>query len=326
MFTVIGTSTLDLIIAAPQQLPTTAGDEFTTESLVFCEQPLQILPGGNGTNSALVLASIGAPVALCSAVGNDDAGCYLQRLLKKAGVDKTALVCHPEKATSSTTTVTDGTLNRRAFHHHGSSGSFGPKSLSQELLAQTQTLLITGYPLLSQWRPRGVAYLLQQIKNRPITTALDIGPAIGKPVTLQEIRPFLSGIDYVICNQHELMVCTGEEKLTPGIQKLLAAGASTVIAKQGAQGAAFQRSDDTSITHVPGFSTETQLTIGAGDSFNAGLLFALDQGLELKPAVYFANALASLVVGSGQGVLGCPELPQVTQRLKEDLSNNRPDY
>ena len=56
MFVVIGTTTLDLIVRG---LPfeTELGDGFQAGNLVFTEQPVQLLLGGNGGNSCLLYTS-----------------------------------------------------------------------------------------------------------------------------------------------------------------------------------------------------------------------------------------------------------------------------
>jgi len=63
MFVVIGTANIDLIVSGFDQMPVVMGDEFTTSSLVFCDEPLQLVLGGNGANCAYVLAGLGASLS-----------------------------------------------------------------------------------------------------------------------------------------------------------------------------------------------------------------------------------------------------------------------
>ena len=319
MFLVIGSTTLDLIHGGFAQMPSARGDEFTVDSLVFCDDPVQMRFGGNGANSAYVLAKLGASVALGSAIGHDPAGDLLYQPLSAIGVDTHGLLRHPSAATSVTTVISDQAHNRLAFHHAGSSHAFAPADLPPILRQEATALLLASYTLFLRWRPHGFAELLRQVKQQGGITLLDIGPAIGRPATLAEITFLLPDVDYFVCNAHELDVCTGLDEtdagLTQGMAQILAAGAGAVVIKQGAAGAMVQQSTDAAPVAVPGFPITVQGTVGAGDSFNAGFLYAVHQGQDAVVAARFANGVAALVVGAKQGVLGGPTLSDVYKRL-----------
>lgn len=321
MFLVIGTTTLDLVHSGIAQMPTVRGDEFTTDSLVFCQEPLQMLLGGNGGIAAYALARLGAPVALGSAIGNDPSGDLLQSWLCAAGVDTSGLLRHPTAATSTTTVVSDQSRNRLAFHHAGSSHHYAPTDLPPALLARAEVVLLSAFTLFRQWRPQGFAQTLAQAKAQGAITALDIGPAIGQPVTLAEIAFLLPHVDYFICNEHELAVCCHVDE-TPtgsaaGMAQVLAAGVGCAVTKRGAEGALVQRQADATAVPVPIFAVDAHITVGAGDSFNAGFLYAVHQGQPPVAAARFANAVAALVVASAQGAIGAPTLRQVEQLCQQ---------
>ncbi len=319
-FLVLGSATLDLLNRGIDQMPTVRGDEFTVDSLAFCRQPLQMMLGGNGAISAYVLARLGATVNLGSAIGQDAAGDLLLGWLTGAGVDRAGLMRHPTAATSTTTVISDEVRNRLAFHHAGASHQYAPVDLPTPLLGAATALLVASYTLFLCWRSQGFADLLTTAKVAGVITALDIGPAIGEPVTLAEVAFLLPQVDYFICNDHELTVCTGDAAHAAGIQlgiaQVLAAGAGCVIIKRGAAGALVQRATDGAAVAVPAFAVSAQGTVGAGDAFNAGFLYATVQGLPVDAAVRFANGVAALVVASTQGALGAPTLAAVEELLQ----------
>ncbi|MFZ4656778.1 MAG: PfkB family carbohydrate kinase [Caldilineaceae bacterium] len=321
MFLVIGTTTLDLFNGGIAQMPTVRGDEFTTDSLVFCQEPLQMLLGGNAGIAAYALARLGAPVAIGSAIGNDPSGDLLQSWLQAAGVETSGLLRHSTAATSTTTVVSDQTRNRLAFHHAGSSHYYAPGDLPDELLARTKVLLVSAFTLLNQWRPNGFIDLLVKAKKQGIITALDIGPAIGQPVKLGEIADLLQYVDYFICNEHELSVCCEVDETAGGskvgMAQVLTHGAGCVVIKRGAEGALVQAQGAATV-HVSGFAVNARMTVGAGDSFNAGFLYAVQQGKPPAVAARFANAVAALVVTSAQGALGAPTLSQVEALITKE--------
>ncbi|HKJ69994.1 MAG TPA: carbohydrate kinase family protein [bacterium] len=313
MILVIGTTTLDLYVSGIEQMPEFRGDEFTVDSLVYCDRPLRMMPGGNGANTAFVLGSLGAPVSLCSGIGQDTPGDLLVRWLESVDVDLENLIRSDQAQTSSTTMIADAQRNRLAFHHHGASGCFGPDDLSENTLKKTDIVLITGYPLLTKWRPDGVRALLRKARASGITTALDIGPAVGEPAGLSELESAAADLDILLCNEHELAELVDSEDIEESIHKVSEAGVGTVVVKQGRQGAVAGQRDRQGLLKIAGFPGDTDLTVGAGDAFNAGVLLGTHQGRDLGESLQFANALAALVVASGRGVLGCPLLREIRQ-------------
>lgn len=314
MFVIIGTANVDLIVSGFEQMPIVRGDEFTTDSLVFCDNPLQLVLGGNGANCAYTLAGLGAAASLCSAVGTDELGRLVHGWLAKQGVDLTGFVHHPTCATAYTAIVSDRQFNRLAFHHPGALAAYTWADIPPQLLARAAVVLASSFTIMPQLRPDGFAQALAIAHDHGALTALDIGPAIGNPTTLAELTPLLGTVDFLIANRHELSVCTGETAVERGAQRLLAAGARCVVIKQGSAGATlFQPGSQ---VHVPAFEVAVDSTVGAGDAFNAGLLFSRRHGATLEEAVRFGNATAALVISSGRGILGCPTLARVIEFMR----------
>jgi sugar/nucleoside kinase (ribokinase family) len=191
---------------------------------------------------------------------------------------------------------------------------YAPSDFPTNLLQPGGVLLASAYPLLPAWRPQGFAEVLAQARWAGMMTALDIGPAIGRPTALDELREMLPDVDYLLCNRHELAVCTGEETPAAGMAALAAAGAGCVVVKQGREGVSIRLPDGKSIS-VPGFVVEARFTVGAGDAFNAGFLFALKQGQSIMGAATFANAVAARVVSAARGALGAASLAEVEALL-----------
>jgi 2-dehydro-3-deoxygluconokinase len=74
-------------------------------------------------------------------------------------------------------------------------------------------------------------------------------------------------------------------------------GIPTVVVKDGARGALFSTSGDQHLHFVSVETTEPAVgTVGAGDSFNAGLLYGLANAYPISVAVAFANQVARSVL------------------------------
>ena len=304
MFTVIGTCTVDLFVSNLAALPRSEGDEFTVDSLAFHYEPLRTSLGGNGANSAYALARLGAEVNLVGGLGEDHLGDWMASQLEDAGVGMGSVKRYPGMGTATTLILSDRQQNRLAFHHEGANRAVDGSSIDSSLIRGSDMLLLTSYSIMPGLRPHGAVELFRAARRSGTRTAVDIGPAIGEPARLDELGPLLAYTDYFICNEHELAVCTGGAELAAGMAAVLEGGAGCVIIKRGAEGAVVLERDGTAAgstggpTIVPGFTVEVQTTVGAGDSFNAGLLLAVNEGASAEQAARFANAVAATVVST----------------------------
>lgn len=314
MVVVLGTATLDLFLSGLERIPAPGEDEFTRENLAFCREPLHFSLGGNGANSAYVLARLGTPAALCSAIGKDRPGDFLWDWLSGAGVHLQGLVRKDREATSTTTVIVDDRLQRLSFHHPGASRTFGPGDLPAGLMEEAEALLITGPSLLPGWKLDDLTGLLQRARKQGALTALDLGPALGEPLPFLEQEELLSNLDHLLCNEYELKVATGAEDRRAGMEAFLQAGAGCVVVKRGRKGSTLWSSErQEGPVEIRGPEVEARVTVGAGDTFNAAFLHALLEGRDRLEAVGFANQVAARVVAAGKGALGCPPISELDE-------------
>lgn len=317
MFACVGITTVDLFNSGIERMPEFGGDEFTVNNLAFCTNPLQLVLGGNGAITAFVLARLGAHATLCSAIGRDQLGNLANGWLDDAGVHVDELIRSTVSATATTTVMTDEALNRVSFHHPGASLVYEPGDLSDAILQRANMLLLSSFTLLPKWRPAGFAAVANAAHGAGVITLLDIGPAIGQVAELTELESLLPAIDFFICNEHEICVCTVQDSLERAMRQVLDAGARCVITKQGAAGATVLTHAGAKPIQIPGFSVAAQFTVGAGDSFNAGFMYAIDQGQSIPEAVRYANAVAAQVVSAARGALGAPSQDEMASFLAE---------
>ncbi len=304
MFTVIGTATVDLFVSNLTHMPRSEGDEFTVDSLVFHNEPLRLAVGGNGAITAYALARMDASVELIGGLGADGLGDWMEDRLSNVGVGMGSVKRYAEWGTSTTLILSDAERNRIAFHHPGANAALDSAASGAALLRRSDMLLLTSYPILPCLRPHGAVDLFQKAQRYGTRTALDIGPAIGEPARLAELHPLLPHTDFFMCNERELQVCSGQTDISAGMAAILEGGAGCVIIKRGASGAAVAQQGDTGARSpwgpidVPGFAVTIHSTVGAGDSFDAGFLLAIQEGASPVEAARFANAVAAIVVST----------------------------
>lgn len=318
MFISVGITTMDIFVSGVTQIPSIGGNEFTVDSVAFPDSPFHLVLGGNGAISSYVWAKLGAETVLCSAIGQDTLGDIVYNWLTDAGVDTRGLVRFADAATPATNVITDQQLNRLTFHHRGASLPYALSDFPSDVLQHATALLLASSTLFLGLRMEAYAQMAAQARQAGVITALDIGPAVGKPVTLDELTETLPNIDYFICNDHELAMCTGtdeiEASMLPAMQQILDGGVGCVVIKRGEQGATVQKLGGQPVT-IPGLEVDARFTVGAGDSFNAGFLYAISKGDDEVQAVRFANTVAALVVSGANGALGAPTLEEVQQQL-----------
>lgn len=307
MFAVFGSTNVDLFIGGVDRLPSLGREEFAVDNLAWCGEPLRMVIGGNGANSAYILAKLGVHVRLASAIGEDLLGNVVHDWLRAAGVDQSWLRRRTDAATSTTTIVSDAARRRLSFHHPGAYATYTQEDLPAGWSKGLDVLLITGYPLLKGLRPHGCRALVATAKAAGAITALDVGPPIGEPVTLAELEPLLSALDYVVINEYEMQLLAQQanimsESLADQVEPLLARGARALVVRQGAWGATLFGNGHAH--HAPAQKCEVLQTVGAGDAFNGGFLNGLAQGLHASDALALGNSVAQQVVSSRDGVFG----------------------
>jgi ribokinase len=310
MLTVLGTTTLDIFIRGVDAMPEQGDAEFSNRSLVWLDRPVLPTLGGNGANAAYAAGALGNDVRLWSCIGADPFGDMVLGWLKNRNVDTSDMHMSTSAGTSATVVVTDTLLRRNSFHYPGPVSEFAPTARSAGTGHGGDCLLVTGYPLLQKWRGEATRHLLREAHSHGVRTALDIGPMIGPPVTVEELEPLLPSVDILFCNEFELGEVTGSEP-KQGARWALSAGAQMVVVKRGEQGAAIFSAEGSTQIEVPCFPVRAIGTVGAGDSFDAGFLYAYDRGSSSGESARFASAVAALVVSAPRGILDAPDADAV---------------
>ncbi|MGI9860931.1 carbohydrate kinase family protein [Moorella naiadis] len=311
MLAVIGNTVIDLFLHNIADLPRASGDEFTGGNLIWCQEPVAASMGGNGANVAYVFAALGGRVTLFSALGVDWAGGLLQEWLAREKVSLKGIYQDKSIPTSTNVVLTDQANNRLSFFYAGADASLDYSKIDLELLLGHQFLLICGYPLLPALRGETAGRILALARARGLKTAMDIGPAIGQPVLLTEIKGFFPDIDYLLGNFTEINTLTGEQEMEDSLACLEANGyQGWVVAKQGEKGVNLYQIGKRLELYVPAYQVPVRGTVGAGDTFDAAFLWGLQQGFDEKTAARWGNAAASLVVATG-GLVRAPSREEI---------------
>ena len=294
---IIGGTTVDIYVSV-RRFPPGIGTEFGRSTLAQCGRAASLSVGGNGGLAAFMLGRLGQRARLHTRLGRDFWGGWLRAQLEAAGVELASDSTDEESSTNIV--ATDGGGNRLSFFH-----PLEARYAVAAPLPDTRVMFLGGCP-----HPTAelIASYVRPYRNAGATTVMDIGPAIPRPFRFDDLARLADALDLVTCNRAELRQLSGTSSLRRGVQVIHNLGIPTLVIKDGANGAVFSTSDDNHL-HLLAVETTTPATgsVGAGDSFNAGLLYALADAKSVAVAVAFANQIARDVL-------------RATDRLKVDLT------
>lgn len=250
-----------------------------------CFQPY---PGGAVFNTAVALARLGAPAGLFTGLSSDLFGAQLAAALDRDGVS-TAVVHRSDRPTTlAFVELTDGQA-RYAFYDENTAGRMLTEADLPALPTGLRALFFGGISLAVT--PCADAYRALMLRAAPDhVTMIDpnIRPGFIKDEAAYRARldAMLRAADIVKLSDEDLAWLMGPGEIAAQAAQVRALGPKLVCITEGAKGAwGFTARDAefvaaTRVTPVD--------TVGAGDTFNAGILAALDDAGALHKAALAA--------------------------------------
>ena len=230
---------------------------------------IELRAGGSAANAALAAVRLGASAAVVGRVGADAAGRLVADDLAAAGVE--VLLARDEAAPTGSVIVLGGSA---IVADPGASALLAREDVPDPL--QAGAVLVSGYSLLQP----GPEVAAQAAIERAQTAWLAVDAASANLITAYGVERFYAAtaeVDVLLANAEEAFALTGLEGEAAALE--LGRHCRVACVKLGGEGAVAASGGRTvraSVHPVEGAST-----LGAGDSFAAGLLLALagDAGL-----------------------------------------------
>jgi sugar/nucleoside kinase (ribokinase family) len=250
---------------------------------------IRLSPAGAAGGTAVILSKLGAETYSVGAVGTDDAGDVLVRMLERFGVHCEHLARREGVQTSCTILPIRPTGERPALHVIGANATIDPDELPWDEIASADYLHVGGPEFLG---PDNCVRVLEFCRENGVTTSADI-LADGWPELLDMLAPALPHLDWLLPNDDQAMALTGESDPAAAGKALLDRGVGAVALTAGARGSILV-SPEGSLA-VPAFEVEVVDTTGCGDAFTAGFLRALSLGHDAERAATIGSATAAQV-------------------------------
>jgi sugar/nucleoside kinase (ribokinase family) len=238
----------------------------------------------------------------------------LRASFEQAGVATRYLTVLPGSNSSTTAVLVDERGRRSFVHCVGAPKKIDKRLLLEhlELFARSRAMLIGYYPLLPNLL-NDLAEVLRAIRATGCLTAMDAAGGGGTMRPLDEILPHL---DLYVPSLQEATRQTGATEPADILRAYRACGAPGLLGvKLGARGAVLSPRDE-ELIEIPPVAPPGEVvdTTGAGDTFYAGLMAGLLNGLTPFDAGRLGAAAGACCVTAAGGTTAIRSFEQ-TRRL-----------
>ncbi|AXT28898.1 carbohydrate kinase (plasmid) [Ruegeria sp. AD91A] len=235
--------------------------------------------GGAVLNTAVAMGRLGVPVGMLTGLSSDMFGQQLIDALKASHVDTTHVIISDRPTTLAFVQLSDGHASYSFVDENTAGRMLLPEDLPDQLPA-VSALYLGGISLACEPCADAYAALLDRHGfDRAVMLDPNIRPGFIKDHTRFRTRlnRMISRADIVKVSDEDLdWIIPGNEPEAAKASMLLQAGPTAIIVTRGSDGAHGYLADGSEVS-VPVKPVEVVDTIGAGDTFNAGVLTGLSR-------------------------------------------------
>ena len=232
-------------------------------------------PGGAVFTTAIALGRLGVPAGFLSGLSSDLFGAMLRAALKESNVASDLAIIADRPTTLAFVRLVDGQASY-AFYDEGTAGRMLAPADLPTLPADVEALFFGGISLAVEPCARAYeALLMREADARAIMVDPNVRPGfIGDEVAYRaRIGRMIAKADLVKLSDDDLRWLYGDGTLGELARGVLELGPAAVFVTEGAKGAtAYTAAEE---VFVAAGKVEVVDTVGAGDTFNAGVLAAL---------------------------------------------------
>lgn len=236
-------------------------------------------PGGAVFNTSIALGRLGVQTGLFTGLSNDMFGRQLHDALKASHVDTRYLNVSDRPSTLAFVQLIDGHASYSFFDEHSAGRMLSPQDCP-DIGPDVSALFFGGISLASEpCADTYAALMMAEGKNRAVIMDPNIRPSFIADFDRYRERMdrMLAQCDIVKLSDEDLgWLIPTPLSLTEKVASILDRGPGIVILTRGSDGATGYLANEAEV-HVPAQSVEITDTVGAGDTFNAGVLSKLSE-------------------------------------------------
>jgi sugar/nucleoside kinase (ribokinase family) len=302
----VGDSVVDIVIPVPR-FP--AGNE---DSVIGEGMNRQL---GGASNFLIQASRLGLASGIVDCVGDDDLGGYFVEGLRFEGVDVSRICIKEGVRTASCICMVDETGDHAYIGFQGATQHMAPERIEPEYIRSSRLLYVSGYALSASPLRDATLKSVEIAKGAGIPVFFDPSPIITR-VGEQVIKYVVDASKLISLNVRELELLTTFPDAEEGARALLRNGAEIVVIKLGGEGCAIY--DESGSMEITGFKVKVVDTTGAGDAFNAALVYGYLNDWPMEKAARFANIVGAVKVTKKGAGVNVPTKAEIDRFLKEN--------
>jgi sugar/nucleoside kinase (ribokinase family) len=271
--------------------------------------------GSSSVITACAAARLGLRTAFAGVVGDDAIGRFMLDAMAARGVDVRACLVDPELETGVSVLLVDesGGRERAILTAPGAMTALRASDVDPQLLVAARHVHCGGY-FLQPGLHAGLPGLFATARASGATCSLDPNWDPGGRWDAG-ISAALAQCDLFLPNEAELLRITAAGDIDSAVQELVRPDL-TIAVKRGGDGAEWHRGETR--VRMPAPVVEVVDTTGAGDAFDAGLLYGFLAGATPERQLAVALACGSLSTRALGGIDAQPNLAEA-ERLAASL-------
>jgi len=253
-----------------------------------------------GSSSAIFACGtsrLGLKTAFIGLCGDDLFGHFMLEEMTRRQVDVSPVIVERSCQTGLSVNLNRGN-DRAILTLVGCMASLRAEQVPQDLLAMARHIHVASYFLQTALQP-GLPDLFRRARTLGLTTSLD--PNFDPSGEWRGFDELLALVDIFLPNQKEALALTGTADAGQALAAL-SRKCPAVAVKLGEEGAIATRKGETA--RAAAIPMQVLDTVGAGDSFDGGFLYAHLNGWDLERSLRLAVACGSLSTRSAGGTTG----------------------
>ncbi|MEG0782804.1 5-dehydro-2-deoxygluconokinase [Carnobacterium sp.] len=281
--------------------------------------------GGSPANIAIGSAKLGLNVGFIGKIPDDQHGRFIENYMKKSGIDTSNMILDTEghKAGLAFTEIkSPEECSILMYREQVADLYLTPNEINEEYLKSAEMLVVSGTALAQSPSREAVLKAVSLAKKNQLKVVFELD---YRPYTWK--NPAETAVYYsLVAEQADIVIGTRDEydsmeNLVNGtneatIAYLFQHSPELIVIKHGVEGSyAYTKAGE--IYQGKAYKTKVLKTFGAGDSYAAAFLFALNSGKGIEKALKYGSASAAIVVSKHSSSEAMPTVAEIEQLIQE---------
>jgi len=304
-----GDCNIDMVVPV-DEIPVKGGCSFSEE--------MSVNVGGSMINTAAALASLNMPVGIVTKIGNDIFGNMAIEFFKENNIGTENLL-KSSYPTGIAFALVENDGEKRWIAIRKKAADIHMNSSEIDEIETPEILFITGVELVEgkESRDSAIAFA-KRVKARGGSVFLDPNIRIPAWELDEDIRGAFENIfpyvDVLLANEIEIDMLGSNQDPEKAAFSVIEKGVKSVWVKLGEKGSLYV--DPEKVLAFEPVKVKVVDTCGAGDAFNAAVIYAAVGGWRTEQAGRFANRYAAHTVGKQGSTSSLPRPEEVRHMLE----------